>query len=250
VSRSRPEHLELPRTDDVVPPRRRLLSLLRPAGRLVLNRRFDIRQHGVEHLPVSGGCILAANHIGLLDGPLITTVARRPVHFLTKKEMFDGRLGAVLRVVGQIPLARREYDASAVKGCVRVLRDGGVVGIFPEGGRGDGELRTCHAGAAYLALVTGAPIVPVAVFGTREPGGHVDSAPGRGARLDLVYGAPIWLPEQPWPRRQDEVRRTSRMLRNRLRDHLVEATVLTGLSLPGPIPGAAAPLPDPRAKEM
>jgi 1-acyl-sn-glycerol-3-phosphate acyltransferase len=185
-----------------------------------------------------------------MDGPLITVVAPRPVHFLTKKEMFEGHIGTGLRLVGQIPLARTQFDATAVKGCVRVLRDGGVVGIFPEGTRGDGELHTFHAGTAYLALVTGAPIVPVAVFGTRPPGGHTDSVPGRGARLDLVYGASIRLAQQPWPRRQDEVRRTSQMLRNRFRDHLVQAKALTGLSLPGPIPGPTAPLPDPRAKEL
>ncbi len=250
MSGSRADHLELPRTDDAPHPRRRLLQTLRPAGRSYLERRYDIRQHGTDRVPRWGGCILAANHIGLLDGPLITTVAPRPVHFLTKKEMFEGRVGTGLRITGQIPLARTEYDAAAVKGCLRVLRDGGVVGIFPEGSRGTGEFEAFHGGVAYLALVTGAPIVPVTVFGTREPGGHSDSMPARGARLDLVYGAPVRLSRQPWPRRQEEVRRTSQMLRNRFRDHLVEAKNLTGLALPGPIPGQTAPGHDSRAKEV
>jgi 1-acyl-sn-glycerol-3-phosphate acyltransferase len=128
-------------------------------------------------------------------------------------------------------------DVGAVKDCVRVLRDGGVVGIYPEGSRGDGELRVFHRGVAYLALVTGAPVVPLVMFGTRERGGGVDSVPPRGARFDFVYGAPVYLEQHSWPRTQAEVRRTAADLRNRLVDHLVDAMALTGRPLPGPIPG-------------
>jgi len=247
VTSTRAEHLELPRTDDAVHPAHRLLRVLRPVGRAVLARRYDVRQHGVSHVPGHGACILAANHIGLLDGPLLTTVGPRPVHFLTKKEMFEGGMGTFLRMFGQIPLSRTAFDATAVKDCLRVLRDGGVVGVFPEGARGDGELHTFRGGVAYLAMVTGAPVVPVAVFGTREPGEHTDSVPPAGSRLDLVYGEPLRVPRQPWPRRKEEVRRTSTMLRNRFLDHLVRARALTGRELPGPIPG---PAPDLHAKEV
>lgn len=240
MTSSRAGHLDLPRTDDTVHPAHRMLRLLRPAGRAVLTRRYDVHQHGTSRVPARGGCILAANHIGLLDGPLLTVVGPRPVHFLTKKEMFQGRTGTVLRLVGQIPLARTTFDATAVKGCLRVLRDGGVVGIFPEGTRGDGELRRFHGGVAYLAMVTGASVVPVAVFGTRGPGGHTDSVPPPGTRLDVVYGEPLVVARRPWPRRKGEVRRVSEMLRNRFLDHLVQAKALTGRELPGPIPGADA----------
>ena len=250
MTSTRAEHLELPRTDDAVHPPHRLLRLLRPVGRVVLTRRYDVRMHHIGRVPASGGCILAANHIGLLDGPLLTVVGPRPVHFLTKKEMFEGRTGTFLRVFGQIPLSRTAFDATAVKDCLRVLRDGGVVGIFPEGRRGDGELHTFHGGVAYLAMVTGAPIVPVAVFGTREPGGHTDSVPPAGSRLDVVYGEPLLVSRQPWPRRKDDVRGASVMLRNRFLDHLVQAKALTGRELPGPIPGTGAPSPDPRTKEV
>jgi len=143
----------------------------------------------------------------------------------------------LLRAVGQIPLARREVDVSAVKDCVRVLRNGGVVGIYPEGTRGDGELRVFHRGVAYLALVTGAPVVPLVMFGTRERGGGVDSVPAKGARFDFVYGPPVYLGQHSWPRTQAEVRRTAADLRNRLVAHLVDAMALTGRPLPGPIPG-------------
>jgi 1-acyl-sn-glycerol-3-phosphate acyltransferase len=231
------EHRDLPRTFDAVHPPHRLLRAVRPVVRSVLSRRYDIRLHGLEHVPQHGAAVIASNHIGLLDGPLMAAFTPRPVHALTKKEMFDGHTGTFLRAVGQIPLSRREVDVSAVKNCVRVLRDGGVVGIYPEGTRGGGELRVFHRGVAYLALVTGAPVVPLVMFGTRERGGGVDSVPARGARFDFVYGPPVYLGQNSWPRTQAEVRRTAADLRNRLVAHLVDAMALTGRPLPGPIPG-------------
>jgi 1-acyl-sn-glycerol-3-phosphate acyltransferase len=231
------EHRDLPRTLDAVHPPHRLLRALRPVVRSVLSRRYDIRLHGLEHVPEQGPVLVASNHIGLLDGPLMAAFTPRPVHALTKKEMFEGHTGRFLRAVGQIPLSRHEVDVSAVKDCLRVLRDGGVVGVYPEGSRGDGELRVFHRGVAYLALVTGAPVVPLVMFGTRERGGGLDSVPAKGARFDFVYGTPVYLAQHSWPRTQADVRRTAADLRNRLVDHLVDAMALTGRPLPGPIPG-------------
>jgi 1-acyl-sn-glycerol-3-phosphate acyltransferase len=109
------EHLDLPRTLDAVHPPHRLLRALRPVARTVLSGRYDIRLHGVEHVPPLGAAIVASNHIGLLDGPLMAAFTPRPVHVLTKKEMFDGHTGTLLRAVGQVPLARHEVDVGAVK---------------------------------------------------------------------------------------------------------------------------------------
>jgi 1-acyl-sn-glycerol-3-phosphate acyltransferase len=235
--RSAVAHLDLPRTADAVHPSHRLLRLLRPVGRAWFRSRYDVRTHGEEFVARRGPQIIASNHIGLLDGPLLAAFAPRPVHALTKKEMFEGHTGRALRAVGQIPLSRYEVDPSAIKDCLRVLRDGGVVAVYPEGRRGSGELRTLQRGVAYLALVTGAPVVPLAVFGTREPGGDIDSVPPRGSRFDLVYGSPVYLERLPWPRRQTQVREAAETLRKTFLDHLVEARRITGRELPGPIPG-------------
>ena len=234
---TRGEHWEIPRTHDAVHPPHRLLRLLRPVAWAWFERRYDVRRHGEEWIRRTGPHLIASNHIGLLDGPLLAAFAPRPVHALTKKEMFEGHTGVVLRALGQIPLSRHETDPSAIKDCLKVLRDGGVVAIYPEGTRGSGEMRRMHSGAAYLAMVTGAPVVPLAVFGTRELGGSLDSVPARGARFDLVYGAPVYLERHPWPRRQADVRRASEMLRNSLVQHVVKAKGVTGRELPGPIPG-------------
>jgi 1-acyl-sn-glycerol-3-phosphate acyltransferase len=230
------DHRDLPRTEDIDYPARRLIRFLRPLGRAYVTRRYDIRVHGASHVPRTGPCIVVSNHIGFLDGPLLIVLAPRLVHALTKKEMFTGATGRLLHAVGQIPLSRADVDVAAVKGCLRVLRDGGVVGIYPEGTRGDGELHTFRPGAAYLALVTGAPVVPLAVFGTRDPGGASDSWPAPGSRFDFAYGAPVYLDRQPWPRTRTDVGEATATVRKRLLEHLVDAKAATGRTLPGPIP--------------
>jgi 1-acyl-sn-glycerol-3-phosphate acyltransferase len=103
-------------------------------------------------------------------------------------------------------------------------------------------LGTFRTGAAYLALVTGAPVVPLAVFGTREPGGDTNSVPRKGARFDFVYGAPRHWEQQPWPRTRAEVLRVTSSLRKTLLEHLVGAKGLTGRTLPGPLPAAPGAL--------
>ena len=132
-------HHELPRTHDAVDPSHRLLRLLRPAGRAYFGWRYDVRTYGARYVGRRGPHIIASNHIGLVDGPILAAFAPRPVHALTKKEMFEGATGVALRAFGQIPLSRYEVDPSAIKDCLRVLRDGGVVAIYPEGTRGSGS---------------------------------------------------------------------------------------------------------------
>jgi 1-acyl-sn-glycerol-3-phosphate acyltransferase len=218
-------------------PARYLLHPLRPLARTVIRRRVKVRIVNGEKLPRTGGVILASNHVGVADGPLLAIFAPRPVHALTKQEMFKGFMNGFLLGAGQIPLDRFNADPRAVKKCLRVLRGGGVVGIFPEGSRGAGEFDRFHTGAAYLAMVTGAPVVPVVQFGTREPGAGSHALPGRGVVVDMVFGDPMTIPRAPWPRRKREVAARSVELREHLLTHLAEAKRLTGRTLPGPLPG-------------
>lgn len=228
-------HAELPRSSDRHPATA-MLTRLRPPARAAVRRRWTVRVHGQAHVPARGGAILAANHIGALDGPLLAMFSPRPVHALTKSEMFTGRLAGFLHRAGQIPVDRFRVDPGAVRSCLRVLRDGGVVGIFPEGRRGAGDLTRFHHGAAYLALVTGAPVVPTTFLGTRLPGGHTGSVPPRGAAIDIVFGEPFEVAAQPWPRRREQVLHASALLLEHMRGELERACALTGRSLPGPLP--------------
>lgn len=226
-------------------PSRFLLHSLRGPARFVVQRRISVTLHGVEHVPASGPVILASNHVGIADGPLLAIYSPRPVHALTKQEMFEGRLGRFLLRSGQVPLDRFNSDPAAVKACLRVLRDGGVVGIFPEGSRGSGEFHRFHRGAAYLGLVSGAPVVPVVQFGTREPGASSSALPAKGAHVDLVYGPPHFFEARPWPRTKATVEDASRSLRDFMVAHLEHAKALIGRTLPGPIPASKDKDPDP-----
>lgn len=217
-------------------PARWLLYGGRPAGRFVIRRRYDVRLHQEERVPRRGPVILAANHVGVADGPMVAIFSPRPAHALTKIEMFQGFMGWFLIRCGQIPLDRFHTDPRAVKTTLRALESGLAVGIFPEGARGAGELELFHRGAAYLALVTGAPIVPVSLFGTRVPGGHSSSVPPKGAVIDLVYGRPFTVDAEPWPRTRARVADVSRELRERMLEDLADAKKLLGRELPGPLP--------------
>lgn len=213
-----------------------MLHQLRPVVRRIISTRYDVRVTDADRVPAHGPVIVAANHVGWLDGPLLAIVGARPVHLLTKLEMFDGPLGRFLLGAGQIPLDRSVNDTRAVRTCVRVLTDGGCVGIFPEGYRGPGDLTRFRDGAAYLALVTGAPIVPVTFLGTRVPGGRAGSIPPYGASIHVGYGVPFTVPAQPWPRTRAQVAAVSGDLHDHMRGSLGAALAATGRELPGPIP--------------
>jgi len=227
--------IDLPADSERHPPTK-LLRALRPVGSWLIRRKWPVALHGADRVPASGGVILAANHIGVIDGPLLAMYAPRPVHALTKREMFDGRLGGFLRWAGQIPLDRYHADPGAIRSCLRVIRDEGVAGIFPEGTRGDGELRRFHHGAAYLALVTGAPVVPVTMIGSRPSGGGKNALPERGGSIDIIFGTPWQTPQQAWPRTREHVRATSVLLREHMLSELDGALSQTRRSLPGPLP--------------
>lgn len=227
---------ELPRTDDLSHPPTFLLRTFRGAATRLLQRRWLLEIRGEENVPAHGPVVLVGNHMGWLDGPLMAIVGPRPVHALTKTEMFRGPLGPFLRASGQIPVHRFETDPRAVRTGLRVLRDGGVVGMFPEGTRGDGGIARVRHGSAYLALVTGAQVVPVIFLGTREYGGRNSSLPPAGSRLVLTYGRPRAFPRTQWPRRKAVVAAAAEEHRRMLLETLREAQAATGLGLAGPIP--------------
>jgi 1-acyl-sn-glycerol-3-phosphate acyltransferase len=221
-------------------PPTRLLHGGRPASRWLIRRRYDVREHGLGHVPPQGPVVVAANHTGVIDGPLLAIFGPRPVHALTKEEMFRGRLGPLLRVTGQVEIDRFATDLRAIRTCLHILDHGGVVGVFPEGNRGAGDLTRFQNGAAYLGLVTGAPIVPLMMFGTRPSGGGKDALPRRRAVLDLVYGAPFRVDRTPWPRTRARVAATSEALHARMLEDLALGLALTGQTMPGPIPADEA----------
>ena len=153
---------------------------------------FFIRYKGAGNIPRTGGVILASNHASHLDPPLVGVGVPRKVTFIAKQELFRvPLLGWWLRQIGQISVERGGGGRAALNAAEKVLRDGGVIIIFPEGTRTQtGRMGRGHTGVAVLALKTGVPVVPVAIEGTFE-------AFGKGKRIikpnrvSVVYGEPI-----------------------------------------------------------
>ena len=121
---------ELPSTDGVRAPRTRLLSAGRPVAQALLRGWYAIEIHGAERVPATGPLVMAANHVGWLDGPLLAICSPRPVHALTKQEMFAGPLGRVparLRPDPARPVPRRRArDPDRRQGAARGAGRGGV----------------------------------------------------------------------------------------------------------------------------
>lgn len=208
------------------------------AGRAFV-RRWDVHERGQNRVPIDGPVIVAGNHIGWADGPTLVASCPRKLHMLTKEEEFAGKYRHLLRSIGQIKVSRNRVDAGALRRAAASLESGQAVGIFPEGVRGDGEFRTIKGGVAWLALVSGAPVVPLAIFGTRERGEGADYRPAEGARIDLVYGRPIQLDRQPWPRDRFDLDEATEKIHSHLREHLARAKASARRDLPGPMPAGA-----------
>jgi glycerol-3-phosphate dehydrogenase (NAD(P)+) len=129
---------------------------------------FRMTRIGREHIPASGPVIIAANHRSFLDPFVIATMARRPMYYVAKKELFVKRWqGWFLNALGAFPVDRGASDAESIATAEAILARGDIVLIFPEGTRTrPGPLGKAKRGVGRLALETGAPVVPVAVIGT------------------------------------------------------------------------------------
>lgn len=220
-------------------PERMLERVRRYAGPW-LDRNWTVRLHQESNVPSNGPVILAANHIGWLDGPLLFLKSPRPAHALVKRELYVGKTGRLLKAAAQIPVYRMGTDIGALRTAAEALLAGQVVIIYPEGRRGSGEFTTIKSGVAWLALATGAPIVPVSIFGTRDAGADKEARPAKGTAIDVVYGEPITFSTVPWPRTTQDIATANEQIAEHLRTQLAAAKELTGRELPGPLPKAVA----------
>jgi 1-acyl-sn-glycerol-3-phosphate acyltransferase len=203
-------------------------SELGPIGRLgaavmvaLMRACFRIRVIGIEHVPSEGAAIVAANHVSALDGVLLGLVSwhrrRRVIRFLTAREFFRKPLfGSMLRAYRQIPLERGSGDVAALGTAIDVISNGAIGGVFPEGrvnDVGDGPLQRGRTGIARIALAAGAPVVPVALWGTQDrwPRAGVRWMRPIRTRVVFSFGAPLALtgdPETP----EDTQRETRRVM--------------------------------------
>jgi 1-acyl-sn-glycerol-3-phosphate acyltransferase len=179
-----------------------LYQLIRSACAPILRGRFDLEVSGLDRLPSEGPFILAANHHNYLDGVVLGVALPRPISFLVMPRVFRASPLHPLfhRRIGSIPVSLERPDPGAMKRTLRVLEDGGVVGIFPEGPFSrEGRLVPGQPGVAMMALRAGVPVVPAAISGTYEAlAGRRFYIP-RGRPLAVRFGHPLYFHQ---PRRR------------------------------------------------
>lgn len=152
--------------------------------RLAVRALYGFRALHPGNVPADGPVIVACNHVSYLDPVVLGIGFRRPVTYLAKKELFAiPVLGPVIRALGVYPLDREAGGVAAVRAALRALKEGRCVGIFPEGTRNLTGQVEGKGGAALLGALSGAPVVPAAISGTRH------ARPFHP--ISVVYGEPI-----------------------------------------------------------
>lgn len=175
----------------------------------IRNAWLNVSHVGRENVPTEGPVVLAANHLAFIDSLLVMYSLDRPVSFLGKAEYLDHPIARRLfPMTGMLPLDRTgRRSRVTLRRVQEILRDGGVVGVHPEGTRSrDGLLNPGHSGVAQMALQASAPIVPVALVGTDtvQPVGSL--VPEFRGKVEIRYGAPIGIGEWATSRRTRQAR--------------------------------------------
>ncbi len=174
-----------------------------PIGRgivgAILKPFYRIQIIGKENIPTTGGALLCANHIHYLDPPVLGITSPRPVHFMAKKELFEQPiLKHLLPKFHAFPVNRGKVDRTAFRTALKRLKEGEIVGIFPEGTRStDGNLRKGLAGAGFFALKGGVDVIPCAIISEYKI----------GRPTKVVYGEPI--PMEPFRERKASAQEVS-----------------------------------------
>jgi 1-acyl-sn-glycerol-3-phosphate acyltransferase len=131
---------------------------------------FRMHVSGAEHVPAAGAAIIAPNHKSFLDPFFIAVCIPRHLRFMAKTELIEARYGGLLVRLGAFPVRRGQSDADSLETAREILRQGGLLALFPEGTRvrDPDQLGHPHRGAGRLALESGAPLVPCAITGTER----------------------------------------------------------------------------------
>ena len=159
-------------------------KFLTPFMRIAFKFYYSPRIIGAEKIPKNSAIVIAGNHKHVYDQCLTIMATKRVIHYMAKKEYFEGKLAPLFRFVGCIPVDRSKRDFSSAMSALKVLKKGGAIGIFPEGTRNktDKFLLNFKTGAVAMAKKTGAYIVPFGLTGDYK---------FRSKNLTIRYGEPF-----------------------------------------------------------
>jgi 1-acyl-sn-glycerol-3-phosphate acyltransferase len=165
-----------------------LWRLIRGAVRLLAAIFLDVRLVGRQNVPEKGPLIIASNHLSWTDVPLIPAYLKSRVVDMAKEETFQGKMGWLVRFLGAFPVKRGEADRQSLRAAEEQLKAGRILGIFPEGTRSRiHRLGQAHAGLGMIALRSGVPVVPVAIYGSEK------AFKKFRPRVTITYGEPMLL---------------------------------------------------------
>jgi 1-acyl-sn-glycerol-3-phosphate acyltransferase len=165
-----------------------LWRLIRIVVRLIFAIIFDVHVVGRQNVPETGQLIIASNHLSWIDIPLIPALLKRRVVYMAKEEAFQGKAGWLVRFFGAFPVRRGEADRQSLKAAEDQLKAGRILGIFPEGTRSKiHALGQAHAGMGMIALRSGAPVLPVAIYGSEKWSKKFRP------RITIIFGEPMIL---------------------------------------------------------
>lgn len=154
---------------------------------------YNIHVEGEENIPETGGVVLCPNHISNYDPLAVATHMKRQVHFMAKAELYKNFIvRKVLLAVGTIPVDRGKVSLETLKESLRVLKNGEILGIFPEGTRvKNGERKKPMEGFVVFALKTKSPILPVHIEGEYKFRGKINIKFGKPIELNEYYGKKV-----------------------------------------------------------
>lgn len=185
---------------------------------------FRLQVEGAEHVPVAGPAVLAMNHESALDIPIIVTACPRRITFMAKRELYKNVFVSwALRQLGGFSVDRARFDLRAIDAALEAIGSGLIVGMYPEGTRSPGRLEPFLPGAGWLAVRTGAPLVPCSISGTDRA--RAATRPGR-VRVRVRFHAPIRVEPQTDPGSR---RRMAEELTRRLRREIGGSLPRAGL---------------------
>jgi len=184
---------------------------------------FDLKAHGVQHVPRTGGALLICNHQSFMDPVFVGVLLPRQISFIAKSQLFETPgLGWLIPKLNTFPVRRGEADVSAIKEALRRVHEGHVLTMFPEGTRSwDGNLLPIQAGIALMVKRAEAPVIPAVVDGAHEAWPRGSKFP-KGGRVRLMYGPPMELGKKKGPQIVELIDQTFRRMLGELRERFPE----------------------------